>query len=77
MPKLHLHTQWDSDWLTMALVLNNDHIIYYHMDALLSVGLAWTYFAHPDYLVVQCWVHCTYLSPDTVNQILASNLSFC
>ena len=41
----------------MALALNNNHIIYYCMDAQWSVGLGWTYFASPVYLVVQCWVH--------------------
>ena len=30
--------------------------------------LAWTYFANPDYLVVQSWVHTDFLSPDTSNQ---------
>ena len=27
-----------------------------------------TYFTHPNYLVVQCWVHAMCLSPDTINQ---------
>ena len=65
-PELHLYTWWDSDWLTMVLAFNNDHIIYYHMVALWSVGLSQIYFAHPDYMVVQCQVCTTYLSPDTV-----------
>ena len=38
------------------------------MDALWSVGLEGTYFAHPDHLIVQCCVCTTYLSPDTINQ---------
>ena len=45
------------DTLYMAVAFNNNHFIYYHMDAQLSVGLGWTYFASPDYLVVQYWVH--------------------
>ena len=44
----------------MALILINDHIIYYHMDATLSVGLLWTYFANPDYFVGQGWVNATF-----------------
>ena len=36
----------------MALLMNDAHIIYYHMDALWSVGLEWSYFSHPDYFVV-------------------------
>ena len=38
------------------------------MDAQWSMGLAWTYFTYPDYLVVQCLAHTTYLSSDTINQ---------
>ena len=67
-PKVHLHTWWDPDQYTMVLMLNNDHIIYYYMDATQSLGLVWTYFTYPDYLVVQCCVKTRYLSPDTVNQ---------
>ena len=52
----------------MVLELNNDHIIHFHLNATLSMDLAQTYCVHPDYLVVQCWVHATYLSPDTVKQ---------
>ena len=39
------------------------------MDALQSMGLVQTYFTHPDYLVVQCWLYTTYLSPDTIKQM--------
>ena len=67
-PKLHLHIQWDFDQLTVALEFKNDYIIYYDMDALWSVGLVQTNFAHPDYLVVQCLVSHYLLSPDTINQ---------
>ena len=35
----HLHTWQDTDCFTMALALNNDPIIYYHMDATGSEGL--------------------------------------
>ena len=38
------------------------------MDAIQSLGLAQTYFAHYDYWVVLVWVHMTYLSPDTIKQ---------
>ena len=51
----------------MAQAFIND-IIYYQMDMQWSVGLAWTYFANPDHIVVQCWVHATYSFPDTMNQ---------
>ena len=47
---------------------DDNHIIFYHMDAQQSTGMAWTYFANPDYLVLQCWVHATFLSSDTINQ---------
>ena len=36
----------------MALGFNNEQVIYYHMVAIQSVGLVWTYFAHPDFLVI-------------------------
>ena len=52
----------------MALLSNSDHIIYYHIDVLWSMGLTPTYFTHPDYLVVHCWIDATYLSPSTINQ---------
>ena len=48
--------------ITMAVALNNNHIIYYCMDA-----QWWTYFDSPDYLIVQCWVHSTFFHPDTIN----------
>ena len=66
---MHLSCIYMLAHYTMALANNNDHIIYFHMDATQSVRLAWTYFAHPDYLVAQCWVCTTYLSPNIVNQM--------
>ena len=51
----------------MALAYNDNHIIYYHMDAQQSVGLGRTYFTSPDYLVVQCLVCYTFFHPDTMN----------
>ena len=68
MSKLHLQTQGDSDHLTMALACNNNNIQYYHIDTTQSIAFAHTYFAHHAYLVVQSWVHATYLFPDTVYQ---------
>ena len=65
---LHYHTWQASDQVTMALAFNNEHIVYYHMDALWSMALMQTNFTHPDYLGVQCLVHTTYLSPDTITQ---------
>ena len=53
----------------MALAFNTDHTVYYHMDALWSMGLAWTYFTHPAYVFIQCRVCTTYLSPDNINQM--------
>ena len=44
----------------MALTCNNNHIIYYQMDAQRSIGLGQTNFASADYLVVQCWVCSTF-----------------
>ena len=51
----------------MALTFNNKHVIHYHMDAQQPTGLALTYFASPDYLAVQDWIHSTFLSSDTIN----------
>ena len=48
----------------MALLRNGPHIIYYHMDALWSMGLVWSYF-FTSYLVVQCWVYALVLLPDS------------
>ena len=39
------------------------------MDALWSIGLAHTYLAHLDYLVVQCSVHTTYFSFKPINDM--------
>ena len=49
----------------MALLVNDVHTIYYHMNALKSVGLAQSYVSHSDYLVVWCWV-CAVMFPDSV-----------
>ena len=38
------------------------------MDATQLVGLAQTYFAHPDYLLVQSGICITCSYPDTINQ---------
>ena len=46
---LQIPNLWTSDQVAMALVFNNDHIVYYHMDSLQSMDLAWPYFTHPDY----------------------------
>ena len=61
------HAQWAYDHVTMAWAFNNNHIVYHSMDVQWSMGLKWTYFANPDYLVVQCWVYVMHLSPDTIN----------
>ena len=57
---VHYHSLQVSDQVTMPLAFDSEHIIYYNMDALWSVGLAQTDFPHPHYLVVQCWVCTTY-----------------
>ena len=46
--------------------MNDAYIIYYHMDALQSMGLAHGYFSYHNYLVVQCWAHVAVLIPDLV-----------
>ena len=48
----------------MALLMNDAYIMYHHMDSSLSVGLVQSYFSHPDYLALQCWVHTDVLFPD-------------
>ena len=48
----------------MDLVMNDAHIIYYHMDVLWLFGLAWSYSSHPNCLLVQCWVHAVVLFPN-------------
>ena len=54
--------------LTMALHMSNDHIRYCHMDATQLVGLAWSYFSHPDYLFMPYLVHTMDLFPDSIIQ---------
>ena len=46
------------------------------MDVTWSVGLVQTSLTHPDYLVVQCWVHAAYLSPDTVKLVPQSSFKW-
>ena len=36
----------------MVLYINDIHILYYHMDAVMSIMLRYTYFTCSDYLVV-------------------------
>ena len=58
------------NWLhqvTMALAFNNNNTIYYYIDAQQSIWLTKTYFASPDYLLVQDWIHATLLTPDAIN----------
>ena len=54
--------------VNMALDFDDSHIIYYHIEAQWSRVFAQTYFTNPDYLVVQCWIHSSFLSPDKINQ---------
>ena len=51
----------------MTLTCNNNHIVYYHMDAQQSVGLGWTYFTSPDYFVIQCWFCSMFFHSDAIN----------
>ena len=67
-PNLHFPTQQHFDQVSMALELNDAHIICYHMDATQLVGLMWTYFTLSDYLVALGWISATFLSPNTINQ---------
>ena len=53
--------------VTMTLTFDNNHIIYYLMDAQWLVGLVQTYFAISDYLTVQEWIHAAFLYPHTIN----------
>ena len=64
---IHIFGVWSShftgNWLqqvTMALAFNNNHIIYYHMDAQFSRRSAWTYFTGPDYSAAPDWIHATF-----------------
>ena len=50
----------------MALLMNDASIIFYHMAALQLVGLPWSYFSHPEYLVFQWLVHAVVLFPDFI-----------
>ena len=54
---LHFHTLQHSHYVTMVLQLNNGHVICHDIDVTWSVGLAWTYFGHPDNLAIQGWIH--------------------
>ena len=51
----------------MAVSFNDNHIIYSYMYAQCSIGLRQTLFTSPDYMVVQCWTHSTFLHPNTIN----------
>ena len=51
----------------MVLAFNNNHIIYYHMDAQQSIGLGQTYFTSSDCLVVQFLVCSLFFHLDTIN----------
>ena len=50
----------------MALLMNDAHIIYHHMDVSKQVGFARSYSFNPDYLVVQSWFYAAVLYPDSV-----------
>ena len=50
----------------MALMINDAHIPYYHMDTVWSILLGCTHFSTPEYLTVKAWVQVTFLFPDTV-----------
>ena len=58
----------------MALYINNNHILYYHMDAVRSYLLGHTYFTSPDYLVVQRWIRATL--PSSSNTILDGKIVY-
>ena len=62
--------------LTVALHVDNDHIRYYHMHARWLVGLVQNYFFHPDYLIIQCWVHATLLFTGSITQKLVLTIFF-
>ena len=51
----------------MSLAFNDNHIIYYHIDAQWSIDLGQIYFARPDCLSVQCWVHSTFFHSNIIN----------
>ena len=65
--RLHFHTWWHFDHITMALQMNNSHIIYYS-EATLLVALVWTYFTNADYLVIQSLINHLLLFSGTINQ---------
>ena len=51
----------------MALLMNDAHIFYHHIDALQSVSLAQSYFSHPEYLLVRYWVCAAVLFQYSIN----------
>ena len=48
----------------MTLHMENGHILYYLIDATQLVDLVQTFFTHPDHLVIQSWIHNTFLFPN-------------
>ena len=64
--KLHFHTQLYSDEVTIALELNNAHMLQHGCNTVGGFGAH--LLTHPNYLVIQCWICATYLYPHTVNQ---------
>ena len=53
----------------MDLVIYDAHIIHYHMDPLWLVTVVWSYFTHPDYLVIHCWIWATLLHPTIITPL--------
>ena len=48
----------------MAHNINDNHTLYYHIDAVRST--AYNYFFNPDYLVIKSWTHATLLFLDKI-----------
>ena len=50
----------------MALYINDQHILYYHIDAYQSLTMGHSYFESSDYLVVQRLIRPTILYPTNI-----------
>ena len=57
----------------MDLVIDDVHIIHYHMDPLWSVAMSQNDFTHPNYLVIYCEIPATLLHSTIINPVEAPN----
>ena len=68
------YTQENYRFLRMALMIYDAHVIYFHMDAARSVALDQSYFNHPDYSLVCCWISANLFDTTIIMPVGAPNV---